>query len=98
MVGRVHGHVVIDLAVTIREMSLGGLGMESSVEFSVGAVNEFRLTLGDGSFVILRGRVLRCRNVAEPGQPPRYLSGVQFVDDEPTAGTTSIEGIIEKSS
>ena len=92
ILGRVHGHVAsLDVAVTVREMSLGGLSMETAFAFPVGAVHEFRLTLGDGASVFLKGRVVYSREAPGPGGGAVYVTGVQFVDDDPP-----VDEIIEK--
>lgn len=82
--GKLHGHlVVLDVPVTVIEISLGGLGLETSLDFPVGAVHEFRLTLGDESTVTLKGRVMHSRRTSPLGEPPRFVVGVQFIDDDP---------------
>jgi hypothetical protein len=87
ILGRIHGHSVsLNAPVTVVEISLGGMAVETPFEFPVGVVNLFRLTLGDESTVDLEGRVLRCRSVAEPGEAARFRSGLQFVDDTEAAG------------
>jgi hypothetical protein len=97
LLGRMHGHVVsLDVSVTVKEMSLGGMSMEASVPFPVGAVHEFRLTLGDESSAVLKGRIMYSRSVGAPGEPPVYLSGVQFIDDESPADSSPAGGLIDK--
>jgi hypothetical protein len=88
ILGRVHGQAVsLDVPLTVREISLGGMAIETPVPFPVGAVHEFRLTLGDGSTVLLRARVVHCRPAG--GAPaPIFLSGMHFVDDEAVTGQT----------
>ena len=94
--GRLHGHTVaFDVPVLVREISLGGMAVETDIPLGDGAVHEFLLTLGDGSTVELTGRVMHCRQVADLGEPERYVSGVQFVDDQPSAGPPP-DGIIER--
>jgi hypothetical protein len=84
LLGRVHGQVVsVATAVRVREISIGGLSFESSIAFPIGAVHEFRLELGDGSNVVLRGRVVRCLQHGLVDDAVRYTTAVQFVDDEP---------------
>jgi hypothetical protein len=84
ILGRIHGHVAsIDVPVTVREISLGGLSFATTMSFPIGAVHEFRLTLGDESFVVLRGRVVRSLEGAAPDGSRIYVTGVQFIDDEP---------------
>src|SRR5262245_6580017 len=93
---RLHGHVAsLDVAVKVREMSLGGMGIETDFPFPVGAVHDFRLTLGDGSTVVLRGTVLRCRKETDAEGKALYISGVQFVDDE-SAGDSAAGTVIDK--
>ena len=80
--GRLHGQLVaVDVPITVTEISLGGLGFETSVEFPDGAVHEFCLTLGDESTVSLKGRVLHSRRVSPADEPPRFAVGVQFIDE-----------------
>jgi hypothetical protein len=97
ILGRLHGRVVsLDVAVTVRELSLGGLAIETDAPFPVGAVHEFNLTLGDGSTVLLQGRVMHSRNVAPSGEPAVYVTGVQFIDEEPPDADTTVEDILKK--
>jgi hypothetical protein len=70
--------------IRVRDFSLGGMAIETSVDLPLGSVHEFDVTLGDGSVVGLRGRILRSRNLAGGGEPPLYALGVQFVDDDTT--------------
>lgn len=86
ILGRMHGHVVsLGVPVTVREISLGGLSMDTPFSFPVGAIHEFSLTLGDESAVQLRGRVVYCREGKAPDGSTLYVSGVAFVEDEPEA-------------
>jgi hypothetical protein len=86
MLGRVHGQAVsLDVPLVVREISLSGMSIEAPVPFPLDATHEFRLTLGDGSTVLLRARVVYCRP-AKGGIPPLYVCGMHFVDDEPVTG------------
>jgi hypothetical protein len=97
ILGRLHGHLVsLDVAVTVREISLGGMAIETPIAFPIGAVHEFMLTLGDGSTVPLTGQVVHCRNVAAPDADPSYVSGVRFLDDELPGGLPPGDTIIQK--
>ncbi len=80
LLGTLHGRVVaLDVYVSVIEISLGGMGIETDVEFPLGAVHEFQLTLGDQSHVHLTGRVVHCQRAA--GEDSRYLCGIQFVEE-----------------
>jgi hypothetical protein len=97
ILGRLHGHAVtLDVPVVVREISLGGMALETSFPFPVGALHAFRLTLGDGALVELNGRVMHSRNISAPGAEPLYLTGIQFVDDEPTDDDSSVSDLIDK--
>jgi len=88
IIARLHGHVAsLDLPIAVRDLSLGGMAIESAVAFPIGAPHEFQLTLGDGSLIELAGYVRYCRNLAKAGEPARYLTGIQFDDhDDDDAG------------
>jgi hypothetical protein len=93
MLGRVHGQAVsLDVALTVREISLSGMSVEVPVPFPIDALHEFRLTLGDESTVLLRGRVVYCRPM-KMGDRPLYVCGVHFVDDEPVTGQSATDVI-----
>lgn len=83
ILGRLHGHTVaFDVPVIVREISLGGMSVETEIPLAEGAVHEFLLTLGDGSTIELVGRVVRCRAMSD--EPfPGYVCGIQFTDAEP---------------
>jgi hypothetical protein len=97
ILGRVHGQAVsLDVPLTVREISLGGMSIEVPVAFPIDAIHEFRLTLGDGSTVLLRGRVVYCRPFrGEAGQ--LFVCGLHFVDDEPVTGQ-SVSDVLDRIS
>jgi hypothetical protein len=90
---RIHGHVVsLAVDLTVVEMSLGGMRVETAFPFPIGAEHEFRLRMGDDSTVVMRGRVLRC--VQTSGQDGnRFVSGIQFLDEGDEAG---VEDLLDK--
>lgn len=95
LLGRLHGRVVAyDVSVVVRNVSLGGLSLESAFPFTVGVVHAFRLTLGDESSVELRGTILRSAEERAPDGTTRYVTGVQFVDD--AAGDDGIGPIMKR--
>lgn len=83
LLSRLHGHSVsLDLPVRVVQISLGGMAIETAMPFPVGAVHQFRLTLGDESTTELTGKVMHSRNTAPADAPPVFTTGVQFIDDE----------------
>ena len=97
ILGRLHGHAVsLDVPVSVREISLGGMALETSFPFPVGAVHEFQLTLGDGAQVRLNGRVMHSRNTSTPTGQPAYLTGIQFIDEEPADDDSAVGDLIDR--
>ncbi len=97
ILGRVHGQAVsLNVPLTVREISLGGMSFDVPVPFPIDAIHEFRLTLGDGSTVLLRGRVIYCRPFKH-SDGPMYVCGLHFVDDEPVTGQ-SVNDVIDRIS
>lgn len=96
LLGQLHGRVVAyDGSVVVRNISLGGLSLESTFPFTVGVVHSFRLTLGDDSSVELRGTILRCAEETGPDGAQRYVTGVKFMD-EAESDDDSIEGLLNR--
>lgn len=96
LLGRLHGHSVsLDLPVRVVEISLGGMAVETSVPFPVGAIQLFRITLGDDSTTELSGRVMHSRNTAPDGATPVFTTGIRFEEaDAAEAGPAG--GIISR--
>jgi len=91
---RVRGRILtLDAEIRIREISLGGLSLESAVEFPVGAVHQFELVLGDGATVAVSAEARYCRP-ASPGHGQRFIAGFQFVEAT-DAAETSVTEIVE---
>ena len=61
-----------------------------------GTIHEFRLTLGDDSSVLLRGRIVRSEQKTNEDGSSIFVTGVQFVDDEPGEESGSIGDLIGK--
>ena len=83
ILGKLHGHIVaLDVPVTVSEISLGGMRIETDIAFPIGSMHAFQLTLGDGSVVRVTGRAVHCRRVAHDNAD-RYETGIQFADEAP---------------
>jgi len=92
MLGRVQGHSVsLDQPITVLEMSLGGMSIETGFPLEVGSLHAFRLTLGDGATIEVTARVrvsglvMHTRSTSE-GDKVAFVTGLQFVDDEEDPG------------
>ena len=79
VLGKVQGSAVSgDVRIVVREMSLGGMSIETPTAFEVGAVTDFLLTLGDGAGIEVFGKTVYTRKL----DGARVLSGIQFVDQD----------------
>jgi len=72
--------VSLGLAVTVLEVGFGGLSIACEREFAVGDTLELLCrTRGRGS-ALLRVSVRHCRPEGDDLEPPRYVTGLQFLD------------------
>ncbi len=97
ILGRLHGLAIsLDVPVKVNDLSLGGMAIETPVAFPVGAVQEFQLTLGDDSTVVLRGKIVRSQNVAPAGAVPAFVTGVQFIDEDEASDSVEVSQLMER--
>jgi hypothetical protein len=94
---RVHGHLTsLDFKVQVVEISLGGLSVDAPLRFPTGAIHEFRLTLGDGSKVMVRGRVAHSApRTDETTGAQSFVTGFEFLEEQPQ-NSASIEDLVDK--
>ncbi len=97
LLSRLHGRSVsLDLPVRVVQLSLGGMAIETTVPFPVGAVHQFRLTLGDDSTTELTGTVMHSRNTAPADAAPVFTTGVQFIDGEADESSAVASDLISR--
>ena len=85
----------LDSPLVVRDMSLGGLSMETAFPLEVGSVHELRLAVGESSWVRLRVEVRHCRKTRGSGTSPRFITGVRFVDGPGPQGPTTVADLID---
>ena len=97
LMGRIHGHLTsLDFKVQVVEISLGGLSVDAPLRFPAGAIHEFRLTLGDGSKVMVRGRVAHSApRTDETTGAQSFVTGFEFLEEQPQ-NNTPIQDLVEK--
>jgi hypothetical protein len=94
LMGRVHGQLVsANLPVEVREISLGGMSIETREGFETGSVLNFVLTLGDGAGVLVSARIVYCRLI-DGSDPVMYVSGLEFVDED--SQENGVSNLVEK--
>jgi hypothetical protein len=95
ILGELHGHLVaVGLEMIIRDVSFGGLSVDSQLPFPVGVVHRFRLSVGDRSLTV-SARVVHSRQIDVADGPPRFRTGLEFVTDTPEA-RQAVEAIIDR--
>jgi Tfp pilus assembly protein PilZ len=98
VLGRIQGQVVsLDVPVLVREISLGGMSVETPQAFPVGSVNIFLLTLGDGAGIDVAGRIVYSRPSSDADRQ-FFVSGIQFVDQDDRNPEMPVSGLITKAT
>jgi PilZ domain len=93
LLGLLQGEVKIFQPTAVRQMSRGGMQIETRFALQLDALHEFRLTIGEQS-VVLRGRVVHS-HISEVDQDVvTYVTGVEFIELSPHA-TTVINEFLE---
>jgi hypothetical protein len=87
LLGALGGEVMVFQPTTIRQISTGGMQVETAFPLQLNSLHDFRLTLGDRS-VVLKGRVAHSRISDVDQDIVTYSSGVQFI--EPSEGVESV--------
>ena len=80
LLGQVTGQpLTFDSPVVVRDLSIGGFSIETSIPLRPGETHEFRFALGDSISIIVLATVKHQRTAA--GRVPgRYLVGLEFLD------------------
>src|SRR5215204_1907843 len=77
--GALHGEVMVFQPAGIRQMSHGGMQVETGFPLQLDSLHDFRLTLGDRSIVI-KGRVAHCSISDVDQEIVLYRSGIEFIE------------------
>ncbi|MGE3273631.1 MAG: PilZ domain-containing protein [Vicinamibacterales bacterium] len=93
LLGTLRGEVMVFQPTTIRQVSRGGLLVETAFPLQLDSLHDFRLTLGDLSLVV-KGRVVHSRICDVDQDLVTYQSGIELV--EPTSRVIdAIDAFIE---
>jgi hypothetical protein len=77
-----------DIPLKVRDISLGGCSVESTVPFAANAVHSLTLEVGDGSLLVIRAKVCHTRRETTPDGHVVYVTGLEFTDAEGTQAAT----------
>jgi hypothetical protein len=84
-VGALHGEVMVFQPAGVRQLSHGGMQVETSFPLQLDSLHNFRLTLGDHS-VVVKGRIAHSRISDVDQDIITYRSGIEFIEpSEPVA-------------
>lgn len=87
LLGLLRGEVMVFQPTAVRQISRGGMSVETRVALQLDSLHDFRLTIGEQS-VVVKGRVAHS-HISEVDQDVVvYVSGVEFI--ELTAHTASV--------
>lgn len=80
--GSLRGEVMVFQHTAIRQISKGGMQVETSFPLQVDSLHDFRLTLGTRS-VVVKGRVVHSRIIEFDHDGVTYKSGIEFIELSP---------------
>ena len=93
LLGALQGEVMVFQPTIVRQISGGGMQVETAYPLQLDSLHDFRLTLGDRSIVV-KGRVAHSRISDVDQDAVTYRSGIEFI--EPSERVASvISGFIE---
>jgi PilZ domain len=88
ILGELHGEVMVFEPMAIKEISRGGVQVETAFPLQLDSLHDFRLTLGDRS-IVLKGRVVHCSISDVDQEVVVYRSGIEFIE-----ASERIEGVV----
>ncbi len=94
ILGALQGEVKLFQPTSIREMSLGGMQVETSFPLQVDSLHEFRLTLRERS-VVIKGRVAHSRITDVDQDIVMYRSGIEFIEPSGPVADAILEFVTE---
>ena len=83
---KVHGQdVPLNIPITVLDISLGGVAIETEMTFPIGELHEFRFTPVMGEPLVISARVVYSLRATGLNGALCYVSGFEFVVDTPEA-------------
>jgi hypothetical protein len=94
ILGSLEGEVKVYQPISVHQVSLGGMQVETSFPLHLDSLYDFRLTLRDRSIVV-KGRVAHSRIIDVDQDIVMYRSGIEFIEpSQPVLET--IHGLVEE--
>ena len=97
LLGGLGGEVMVFQPLLIRQISKGGMQVETAFPLQLDSLHDFRLTLGDRS-VVVKGRVAHSRISDVDQDVVTYRSGVEFIElsDAVSAAIAEFIGLLRQ--
>jgi hypothetical protein len=86
ILGELRGEVMVFQPMALKEISRGGVQVETRFPLQLDSLHDFRLTLGDRS-VVVKGRVVHCSVSDVDHETLLYRSGVEFIEPPDRVGS-----------
>lgn len=80
LLGGLTGEVMVFQPMLIKQISKGGMQVETGFPLQLDSLHDFRLTLPKGRSVVVKGRVAHSRISDVDQDVVRYRSGVEFIE------------------
>jgi hypothetical protein len=87
LLGALQGEVMVYQPTAVRQISKGGMQVETTFPMMLGSLHDFRLTIHDLS-IIVKGRVAHSRISEFDHDGVTYRSGIEFI--EPSQHVASV--------
>ena len=79
LLGKLRAEVMVFQPAAVRQISLGGIRVETSFPLHLDSLHDFRLAIGDRA-VVVKGRVVHSHISEVDSDIVVYLSGIEFVE------------------
>ena len=85
-----------DLELSVLDLGMGGILVESAVPFMPNAEHEFRITTADGQeAAVLKVRTVYCHRRTASESAPSYSSGFAFLNTDAPATSHCIQALVD---
>lgn len=94
ILGTLQGEVKVYQPISVHQVSMGGMLVETAFPLHIDALYDFRLTLREHSIVV-KGRVVHSRIIDVDQDIVMYRSGIEFIEPSPPVQET-IASLLEE--
>jgi hypothetical protein len=92
MLGELYGEVMVFQPMLVRDISDGGVTVETRFPLQIDSLHDVRLTLG-GTSIVVKGRVVHAHISDVDQDIVVYRAGLEFVEPSPKVSAAIVEFI-----